>query len=86
MSEEDKAIEEIRRKPLAERVEHKLWKARVEAFEYIKSCCTKIFAEDDPALSEFGALGRPIIGIPLAVLATSPCSSAGIRPLVTLSS
>ena len=70
MPEDDKVIEEARRKPLAERVEHKLWKVRVEAFEYIKSCCTKIFAEDDPALSEFGGFMRPIIGIQMAVLAS----------------
>lgn len=77
MSEENTVIEEARRKPLAERVEHKLWKVRVEAFEYIKSSCTKIVAEDDQSLTEFGTYGSLIDRMEVVDLGRSSAPSFG---------
>ena len=40
--------------PLSERVAHKNWKVRSEAFEEVASSCQKIFSEEDPILSQYG--------------------------------
>lgn len=54
--EEKKHLEEARRRPLAERVVNKLWKARVEAFEDMLSACEKVFNDEDPLLEEYGII------------------------------
>ncbi|CAD7700615.1 unnamed protein product [Ostreobium quekettii] len=70
MSDDEKAqIDEARKKPLCERVEHKLWKVRLEAFELIKSLCAKIVSEDDPVLSDVG---------PMLAKATSDSNAAAL--------
>ena len=38
----------------ADRVAHKNWKVRSEAFDDIKSCCQKVFSDEDPVLNQFG--------------------------------
>ena len=52
--DENQVLEELRRRPLAERVAHKLWKARVEVYEEMRSKCEKVFSEEDPLLSDYG--------------------------------
>lgn len=52
--DENQLLEDARRRPLAERVAHKLWKARVEVYEEMRSKCEKVFSEEDPLLGNYG--------------------------------
>lgn len=52
--EEAKKVAEAKKLPMAQRVEHKLWKIRAEAYEDMKATCEKIMSDDDPALAEYG--------------------------------
>lgn len=38
----------------AERVGHKNWKVRSEAFDDINGACQKVFSDEDPVLNQFG--------------------------------
>lgn len=42
--------------PFSERVAHKNWKVRCEAFEDIRSSCQKVFSDEDPVLAQYGKL------------------------------
>ena len=54
MAEDDEAVlSEVRKLPLAERVSHKNWKARGEAYDSIASACERAVGDSDVA--EFGA-------------------------------
>jgi hypothetical protein len=52
--EEAKVLKEAKSLPLADRVEHKVWKVRSEAFEDICSACDKAFDGSDPVLDGAG--------------------------------
>lgn len=55
MAEEEAQILTAAKKlPLAERVDHKNWKVRVEAYEDIKAGCDRAFSSSDPILDEAG--------------------------------
>ena len=55
MAEDDEAVlSEVRKLPLAERVSHKNWKARGEAYDSIASACERAVGNSDVA--EFGAI------------------------------
>ena len=38
----------------ADRVAHKNWKVRGEAFDDINSSCRKVFSDEDPVLNQYG--------------------------------
>ncbi len=40
--------------PFSERVAHKNWKVRAEAFDDLKATCEKVFSPDDPQLTSIG--------------------------------
>lgn len=52
--DEVQILEDARRRPMGERTAHKLWKARVEAYEEMRSKCEKVFSEEDPILNTYG--------------------------------
>ena len=52
--DENQLLEDARRRPIAERVTHKLWKARVEVYEEMRSKCEKVFSQEDPLLNDYG--------------------------------
>lgn len=52
--DENHALEDARKRPLAERVAHKIWKARVEVYEEMRSKCEKVFSDEDPILNNYG--------------------------------
>ena len=52
--EEDVALAEARKLPLAERVSHKNWKVRGEAYDSIASACGRAF--DSDGVTEYGEL------------------------------
>ena len=52
--EEDVALAEARKLPLAERVSHKNWKVRGEAYDSIASACERAF--DSDGVTEYGNL------------------------------
>lgn len=52
--EEDVALAEARKLPLAERVAHKNWKVRGEAYDSIAAACDKAF--DSDGVTEYGDL------------------------------
>jgi len=67
--DENQLLEDARRRPLAERVTHKLWKARVEVYEEMRSKCEKVFSQEDPLLSDYGTyLPKAVIDTNAAVL------------------
>lgn len=55
MADEDASLlQTARGLPIAERVTHKNWKVRAEAFDDLKSTCERVFSSDDPQLSSIG--------------------------------
>lgn len=54
--DDTKILEDARKLGMAQRIEHKLWKVRAEAYDDMKNTCQKILSSDDPALSEYGEL------------------------------
>lgn len=52
--EEETILANARKLPLSERVTHKNWKARSEAFDDIRERCEGAFSNDDPVLIEAG--------------------------------
>lgn len=52
--DEAKVLADAKRLPLADRLEHKLWKVRSEAFEDIRGACNRAFSNSDPILNESG--------------------------------
>lgn len=52
MAEEEATLAEARQLPLAERVSHKKWKARGEAYDSIAAACERAF--DSDGVSEYG--------------------------------
>ncbi|GMH42322.1 hypothetical protein BSKO_10241 [Bryopsis sp. KO-2023] len=55
-NDDSKLLEDAKKLPMSQRVEHKNWKVRVAAYEDIKSTCSKVMGDDDPVLSEYGRL------------------------------
>lgn len=53
--EEDKILADARKLPLSERVAHKSWKARSEAYDSINSACDRALSEEDECFAECGA-------------------------------
>ena len=45
--------------PFSERVAHKNWKVRAEAFDDLKTTCERVFSSDDPQLASIGMHGSP---------------------------
>ena len=52
--EEASLLQTARALPCSERVAHKNWKVRAEAFDDLKSTCERVFSSDDPQLSSIG--------------------------------
>lgn len=38
----------------ADRVAHKNWKVRSDAFDDIKNSCQQVFSDEDPVLNQYG--------------------------------
>ena len=53
--DEVKMLSDAKQLPLPERVAHKNWKVRSEAYDELKSSCQKVFTDDDPILNQYGA-------------------------------
>ena len=53
--EEDKILADARKLPLSERVAHKSWKVRSEAYDSIASACDRALSEEDECFVECGA-------------------------------
>ena len=51
---ESRLIQAARRLPLAERVVHKLWKVRLEAYEEMRSNCEKVLSHEDTLFDDYG--------------------------------
>ena len=54
MDDEKQVLEQARRLPLEERVDHKNWKVRSEALDHIKEQCTRARSSQDPIFAEAG--------------------------------
>jgi cytoskeleton-associated protein 5 len=54
--DEAKLLADAKKLPLEERVSHPNWKVRSEAFEDIKTSCTKAFSTADPIFDQSGML------------------------------
>ena len=52
--EEAKILADAKKLPLADRVEHKNWKVRSEAYEDVRAACERAFSSSDPILDEAG--------------------------------
>jgi hypothetical protein len=52
--EEAKVLATAKKLALSERVQHKLWKVRSEAWEDIRAGCERAFSSSDPVLEETG--------------------------------
>lgn len=52
-------LADARKLPLVERVAHKNWKARSEAWEDVRASCARVFSTDDPVLARHGACHCP---------------------------
>lgn len=48
-------LSDAKQLPFSDRVAHKNWKVRSEAYDDIKSCCQKVFSDEDPVLQQYGA-------------------------------
>ena len=53
--EEASVLVSARSLSFSERVAHKNWKVRAEAFDDLKGTCERVFSSDDPQLASFGA-------------------------------
>jgi alpha-N-acetylglucosamine transferase len=53
-NDEQKVLADARKLPYSERVAHKNWKVRSEAYESIASTCSRAFSENDECFYEFG--------------------------------
>lgn len=42
--------------PMGDRVEHKNWKCRAEAFDDMRKAVERVFSSEDPCIDEFGEL------------------------------
>ncbi|KAK9814323.1 hypothetical protein WJX72_004049 [[Myrmecia] bisecta] len=54
--EEVKVLAEAKNLPFPERVAHKNWKVRAEAYDDIKAGCQRVFNAEDPVLTQFAPL------------------------------
>ena len=52
--EESSLLTAARSLAFNERVAHKNWKVRAEAFDDLKTTCGKVFSPDDPQLNSIG--------------------------------
>lgn len=52
--EENRILADARKLPYAERVLHKNWKARSEAYEGIQAACERAITAKDECFAEFG--------------------------------
>ncbi len=53
--EEEKILSDARKLPLSERVAHKSWKARSEAYDSVAAACERALSEEDECFAEYGA-------------------------------
>lgn len=51
--DEAKSLLDAKQLPFADRVAHKNWKVRSEAYDDIKASCQSVFSEEDPVLSQY---------------------------------
>lgn len=54
MADDAQELEQAAKLPFAERVSHKNWKIRAEAYTDIKSACERATSEDDLGLPDAG--------------------------------
>jgi cytoskeleton-associated protein 5 len=54
MEDEAQVLAAAKKLPLCERVEHKNWKVRSEAYEDVRAGCERAFSSSDPMLNEAG--------------------------------
>lgn len=54
--DEQKILLEARRLPLPDRVGHKNWRVRSEAWEDVRARCERAFSSSDPILDEAGEM------------------------------
>ena len=54
--DEQKILSDARRLTLPERVQHKNWKARSEAWDDIRGQCDRAFSSSDPILNDAGII------------------------------
>lgn len=54
--EEDRILADARKLPYAERVVHKNWKARSEAYEGMQAACERALSDEDECFAELGEL------------------------------
>ena len=52
--DEAQVLAAAKKLPLYERVEHKNWKVRSEAYEDVRAGCERAFSSSDPILDEAG--------------------------------
>ncbi len=52
--EEEKILADARKLPYIERVTHKNWKARSEAYEGMREACERALSNEDDCFTEFG--------------------------------
>jgi hypothetical protein len=52
--EEENILAEARKLPFIERVAHKNWKARSEAYEGMRAACERAQSDEDDCFAEFG--------------------------------
>ena len=51
--DEAKTLSDAKQLPYADRVAHKNWKVRSEAYDDIKGSCQSVFSDEDPVLSQY---------------------------------
>ena len=68
--DEDKILADARKLPVSERVAHKSWKARSEAYDSIASACERALSEEDDCFAEYG---EPVVSSPLLSVAFITC-------------
>lgn len=52
--DEAKVLAQAKALPMSERVAHKNWKVRSEAYDDISTACQRVFSDDDPVLGQYG--------------------------------
>lgn len=51
--DEGQLLSEAKQLSFSDRVAHKNWKVRSEAYDDIKTSCQRVFSDEDPALSQY---------------------------------
>lgn len=83
--DEAQVLAAAKKLPLYERVEHKNWKVRSEAYEDVRAGCERAFSSSDPILDEAGKCSDSIFHRLITVLRLQTCSRMGLKfPLLLL--